>query len=75
MSDLVGMVERAIDPNAWTFRDNPTYEIRREDSRMQARAAIEAVAEWIDEHQQLDRDGSVHRALTRQHKKKPKAAT
>ena len=32
-----------------------------------ARAAIAAVAEWIDEHHQIDKDGSVHCALTWQY--------
>ena len=32
-----------------------------------ARAAIAAVAEWISEHHQIDKDGSVHLALTWQY--------
>lgn len=35
-----------------------------------ARAAIAAVAEWLDEHHQLDKDGSVHCALTWQYTQK-----
>lgn len=37
----------------------------------EARAAIAAVAEWLDEHQQLDKDGSVHCALSKALEAKP----
>ena len=38
-----------------------------------ARAAIKAVAEWIEDHHQIDKDGSVHLALTWQYTKRPEA--
>lgn len=38
-----------------------------EAERDRTRAAIAAVAEWIDEHHQIDKDGSVHCALTWQY--------
>ena len=39
-----------------------------------ARAAIKAVAEWIDEHHQIDKDGSVHLALTWQYTRRPEGS-
>jgi len=35
-----------------------------------SRAAIAAVAEWISEHHQIDKDGSVNLALTWQYTKR-----
>jgi len=35
-----------------------------------SRAAIAAVAEWVSEHHQMDKDGAVHLALTWQYTKR-----
>ena len=55
MSDLIERVRDVLVKNeSETFKD-------------QARAAIAAVAEWIAEHRQIDKDGAVHCALTWQY--------
>ena len=53
MSDLVEKVRKAI----YGANSGGVGE-------MEARAAIKAVAEWIDEHHQIDKDGSVNLAMT-----------
>ena len=55
MSELVKKVAREI---VESMGDTP---------ESAARAAIAAVAEWIAEHHQIDKDGSVHLALTWQY--------
>jgi len=59
MSDLVTRVEDAI-RHCVTQADNVN------DWSNEARAAIKAVAEWLDEQHQIDRDGSAHCALSKQ---------
>jgi hypothetical protein len=55
MSDLIEKVARAI-------RDKTDH-----GSEEQSRAAIAAVAEWIGERHQIDKDGSTALALTWQY--------
>ena len=78
MSDLIEKVARGI-AAAQYFVDSYTpgtlahvdalnaVEEHWPDYYSEARAAIAAVAEWIDEHHQIDKDGSVHCALTWQY--------
>jgi hypothetical protein len=74
MSDLVEKVARSIQARVDTIvghKDGPDgwkYYTR------EAHAAIEAVAEWIDEHHQIDKDGSVNLALTWQYTKAPESS-
>lgn len=74
MSDLVEKVTRAIlgfdhlTDQQWA----PHWKaIQRSGiTPPKAKRAIAAVAEWLDEHHQIDKDGSVHCALTRQYTQK-----
>ena len=86
MSELVEKVARAISEGDWeqapegragqrmmqnrdgTFRD--INALSRDEYRDQARAAIAAVAEWIGDHEHIDKDRSVHLALVWQYTQK-----
>lgn len=70
MSDgLVDRVARAIADSAPSF-SGTVGDCDPAMFKDEARAAIAAVAEWLDEHHQIDKDGSVHCALTRQYTQK-----
>jgi hypothetical protein len=69
MSDLVEKAQAAVMSEVFLLSQpdrGDVFSWLDDHSEVVARAAIKAVAEWLDEQHQIDRDGSAHCALSKQ---------